>query len=119
MVRGIAFSPDNFGDIFASASSDGILRIFDIRCNINGISYSQFNFVFLNHFVSWFQVPVIETRKPPSCSVLTSVKFSPKDSTQLATAAGKNGIQVIDFRANPNKYTIQLNCLFFQVVKLL
>ena len=36
---------------------------------------------------------------------LLSVMFSPRDSTQLATA-GDGGAQVIDIRADPNKYIV-------------
>ena len=37
---------------------------------------------------------------------LLSVMYSPKDFTRLATG-GRLGAQVIDFRADPNKY---VNC---------
>ena len=52
--------------------------------------------------------PVIETLQPAQVmggqrSSLYSVMFSPKDLTQLATA-GYGGAQVIDIRADPNKY---------------
>ena len=102
-VIGMALQPgSNIGEVFATGSSDGVLRLFDIRLSnkskslfYSSVSYNEdYNDQLIG--IVPFIVPAIAMTKRRD--TVSSVMFSPTEPTLVAASGLADGTQLYDIR---------------------